>query len=106
MTKENSCTDLYLKSIIPIVDHDNCSRIYESIHSITLQMICAGKNTEIKQTCRDDYGSPLTFRDPKNGILKLIGLVSWSKGCGDPNYPGVYAFVESARSWISNNTEI
>lgn len=105
MTKRNTCTDLYHKSIVPIVDHDNCSEIYESIHRITPRMVCAGKNADVKVTCSDDSGSPLIWRDLKSGVLKLVGLVSWSNGCGEPNYPGVYAFVKSARWWILENID-
>lgn len=68
-------------------------------------MICAGNKTAMKQTCRDDFGAPLTCKDPQSGIPKLIGLVSWAVGCGEI-YPGVYAYVESVRSWITEKTGI
>lgn len=105
-TKKNSGSSSYHKSIVPIVGHDYCNKQYKSNHVITERMICAGKNTAVKKTCRDDYGAPLTWRDPQSGKLKLIGLASFSKGCGDPNYPTVFANVESVRPWITKNTEI
>lgn len=106
MTKNNSGSHLFYRSLVPIVDRNSCNKTYQPINAVTERMICAGKNTTVKKTCRDDFGSPLTFRDPDGGILKLIGLSSWSKGCGDPNYPTVFAYVQSVRAWITKNAGI
>lgn len=107
MTMKNSGLSSYQKSTVPIVNHNNCTKMYEPFHAITDRMLCAGKNTTVKKTCRDDYGAPLTWKDPKGlGSLKLIGLVSFQKGCNDPNYPTVFANVASIRPWITQNTAI
>lgn len=106
MTRNNTGGSLYFRSLVPIVDRNSCKTVYQSINNVTEQMICAGKNTAVKKTCRDDSGAPLTFRDPESGKLKLIGLSSWSKGCGDPKYPAVFAYVESVRPWITKNAGI
>lgn len=99
------CNDTHQESIVSIVNHDYCNRTYKSIQVITQQMICVF--TTAKQTCRDAYGSPLTCREPKTGILQLIGLMSWSNRCADPNCPDVYAYAaDSVRSWISKETGI
>lgn len=42
-----------------------------------------------------DSGGPLTVRG------KLVGLVSWSSGCG--TYPAVFTRVVSYLDWIKNN---
>lgn len=42
-----------------------------------------------------DSGGPLTVDG------KLVGLVSWSAGCGAIKYPGVYTRVPSYIDWIS-----
>lgn len=106
MRKDNQCSDQYQESVIPIVDHDSCNKTYQAIHVITERMVCAGNDTDIKKTCRDDFGSPLTCIDQSTGVLKLTGIVSWANGCGSPGYPGVYADVVGVRSWISSETGI
>ena len=32
----------------------------------------------------------------------IVGVTSFGQGCGDPNYPGVYARVTEVRSWIKS----
>ena len=52
--------------------------------------ICAGYLTGTGDACQGDSGGPLVL----NG--RLLGLVSWGKGCAEPNFPGVYAEIASA----------
>lgn len=35
---------------------------------------------------------------------KLVGIVSWSTGCGRPGFPGVYANVVELSDFIQNIT--
>lgn len=45
-----------------------------------------------------DSGGPLIANN------KLIGLVSWGRGCGKTKYPGVYTKIAALRAWIDANT--
>lgn len=55
--------------------------------------------------CQGDSGGPLVQFD-KNGEPKLIGVVSWGKGCALPDFPGIYARVQKNRIWIGSFTGI
>ena len=32
----------------------------------------------------------------------IVGLTSFGTGCGDPDYPGVYARVTEVQTWIQD----
>jgi Trypsin len=53
-------------------------------------------------SCEGDSGGPLTQlpgdRDIRN--VRLIGIVSFGRGCAEPGMPGVYTRVESYFDWI------
>jgi len=55
-------------------------------------MMCA-KNRK-RDSCQGDSGGPLTFRG------KQVGITSWGVGCNNRKFPGVYARVSMAHSWI------
>ena len=61
-------------------------------------MLCAG--VPQKDSCQGDSGGPLVMRDGNNHVL--VGVVSWGTGCGEPDFPGIYARVSSAMSWIES----
>jgi hypothetical protein len=79
------------------VDPNTCSRQYASITSIIPpKMMCAGHSLPNRDSCYGDSGGPLL--DKVTG--KQVGIVSFGKGCGDPDFPGVYARVSTYTSWI------
>lgn len=47
------------------------------------------------------FSGPLVYIDNNSGSV-LYGVISWGNGCGDINFPGVYADVSIYRDWINN----
>lgn len=81
--------------VVPIVSKDECSKAYETLEE---GQICAG-NLSVggKDSCQGDSGGPLAIYG------RLAGIVSWGRGCAEPNYPGVYTEVSYYRQWIRKN---
>ncbi|XP_037941400.1 prostasin-like [Teleopsis dalmanni] len=79
----------------------------EVISQATCSSSAYSYGTQIKDTmictvalggnaCHGDFGGPLVAED------KLIGIVSWSIGCAQINYPSVYINIADFKKWIEN----
>lgn len=62
-------------------------------------MLCAGAPEGGRDSCQGDSGGPLMSGG------RLVGLVSFGHDCGLREYPGVYARVDHAKSWITRTIE-
>ncbi|XP_053382489.1 transmembrane protease serine 9-like [Mercenaria mercenaria] len=82
----------------PILNYDFCDTQTGNAGQIDGTMLCAG-NTG-KDACQGDSGGPLVAY--REGRWELVGVVSWGFGCGQANYPGVYADVYYFLNWIYN----
>jgi hypothetical protein len=79
------------------VDPDTCVRQYNETTPINPDtMLCAGRSLPNHDSCNGDSGGPLL--DKATG--ELVGIISFGKGCGDPDFPGVYTRVSKYTSWI------
>merc|ERR1712176_210585 len=93
---------------VKVMSNEKCSQSrgyvgwsYQSYQGqITSQMLCAKDDNE--DSCQGDSGGPLVVRgsDEDGGEDVQVGVVSWGIGCASSSFPGVYARVSLAYSWI------
>ncbi|XP_037709720.1 trypsin delta-like [Drosophila subpulchrella] len=85
-------SDILLETAVSIADWHSCRNSYRQVVDITKDMICAAGPG--RDACTHDSGGPLV----SDG--KLVGIVSFGKGCAFPGYPGVYVNVAEYKPWI------
>jgi secreted trypsin-like serine protease len=78
---------------LQVLPDTTCEQAYPGGLDGTYQassMLCAGQPQGGHDACQGDSGGPLVAKG------RLIGLVSWGSGCGQPGSPGVYTRVSQA----------
>uniref|UniRef100_A0A3Q2UJZ5 Peptidase S1 domain-containing protein n=1 Tax=Fundulus heteroclitus TaxID=8078 RepID=A0A3Q2UJZ5_FUNHE len=83
---------------VPIVENSQCNSSYGG-NIITDNMICAGLQEGGKDSCQGDSGGPMVSKQCGRWIQ--AGIVSFGRGCAQPNFPGVYTRVSQYESWIN-----
>uniref|UniRef100_A0A4W4HNG9 Peptidase S1 domain-containing protein n=1 Tax=Electrophorus electricus TaxID=8005 RepID=A0A4W4HNG9_ELEEL len=83
---------------VPLLSARQCAR-----HGLSSWSVCAGYLKGGSDTCQGDSGSPLACED---SVWKLVGVASWSQGCGGRNNPGIYTSIIQALPWIQQNMEV
>ncbi|VEN49901.1 unnamed protein product [Callosobruchus maculatus] len=87
--------------------HEICQQKYSKVSKQDLPLgidwqtqICAGSETEVKDSCQGDSGGPL--QEKIFGRNYLVGITSFGIGCGTPGIPGVYTKVSYYIPWIES----
>lgn len=81
---------------VELQDKDACAG-YGS--SLTHGMLCAGVSGGGRDSCHGDSGGPLMTQDGDSRWV-IAGVVSFGRGCGRPDFPGVYVDLFHFRDWI------
>jgi len=89
----------YLQSIdVQVHGYEYCNRENSYRGAVKNNvMFCAGyhDNGQHRDACFGDSGGPML-----NSKGELCGIISFGVGCGNGNFPGVYARVSAVYDWI------
>ncbi|XP_072341536.1 serine protease 27-like [Scyliorhinus torazame] len=88
---------------IEMIKRSKCQAKYQKMTRdlslrITDRMLCAGSEDGSKDACHGDSGGPLVTH--YNGLWVQFGIVSFAKGCGNPELPAIYTDVAFFQSWL------
>ena len=83
---------------VHVLDDAVCERAYPGSADGTYRkaaMVCAGEPQGGQDACQGDSGGPLVAQG------RLVGLVSWGSGCGEPGMPGVYTRIAAVADLVT-----
>ena len=88
-TQDTGPDDTFQKAAVPDLGDAVCLGIkqYAASGYAASNNVCAGYLAGGIDSCQGDSGGPLVL----NG--RLLGTVSWGKGCAERGFPGVYAEI-------------
>ncbi|TWD81289.1 trypsin [Kribbella amoyensis] len=91
-TQDTGPGDTLQKLAVPVLGDATClaNKEYVSNGYTAVNNICAGYPEGGSDACQGDSGGPLVLDN------RLLGTVSWGKGCADRGFPGVYAEIAGA----------
>ena len=95
--------DYLLEVSVPAVSQKDCNdqNSYAGI-IVETAMLCAGLTRGGKDNCGGDSGGPLVVPGASATDDVQVGIVSFGKGCGLANFPGVYSRVSTYLGWMQD----
>ncbi|XP_018324140.2 trypsin-7-like [Agrilus planipennis] len=97
----DSYNDVLQAVSVPVIAQDRCrSMLNLTEEYLTERMLCAGYDEGGKDSCSGDSGGPLVVNNT------LIGIISWGRGCGREESPGVYTNVTAIRQYIRDTASL
>ncbi|XP_067214414.1 trypsin-7-like [Linepithema humile] len=96
-------SDELRKVSLPVLSQEECDNAGYAEKRITENMFCAGYLLEgARDACFGDSGGPLHVKG-SHGQLEIMGIVSWGRGCGRPNFPGIYTKLMNYIGWLKDH---
>ncbi|KAK7877449.1 hypothetical protein WMY93_031789 [Mugilogobius chulae] len=97
--KDKHGSDVLMSVKVTVIDRNKCMKDYKNRKNLSIDRnhVCAGASGKSTgDSCKGDSGGPLLCKG------NLVGVTSFGgKQCGDPDQPGVYAFLsEEQLKWI------
>ena len=83
---------------VPIKPQSECVAAYRSLTPLSTSQLCAGTEGGGRDSCTGDSGGPMVLQYA--GRFYLTAIVSFGRGCGRVQYPGVYTRLQSYIPWI------
>ena len=84
---------------VAYLPNDVCDRMHGGLGEVQPDMLCAGGDG--KDACYGDSGGPLIVPGADISQDKLVGIVSWGRGCADTRFPGVYTRMSFFYDWVA-----
>ncbi|XP_075822108.1 transmembrane protease serine 5 isoform X2 [Microtus pennsylvanicus] len=97
-------SDTLQDTVVPLLSTHLCNSSCVYSGALTHRMLCAGYLDGRTDACQGDSGGPLVC--PSGDVWHLVGVVSWGRGCAEPNHPGVYAKVAEFLDWIHDTVQV
>ncbi len=88
------------KAALPVVSLETANATASYNGSLTANMLAAGYAAGGVDSCQGDSGGPLMVPSPLPPGRMLAGLVSFGKGCAQPEAYGIYTRVGNYRRFI------
>lgn len=101
-TEGGSFPSVLMKVAVVVSSYEDCFLAYDGV-GVADSVMCAGDPEGGTGFCQGDSGGPLMCPASHGDHMELSGIASWSYGCAEPGYPGVYTQTSYFLPWIRDN---